>query len=199
MANESYATPMMTRTIQGQTMDRGEWNGEINAAGQATNPRWGEPIASLGTAGAAYTTPWTPADTRLEMSAGMGMEGSSMNQGMMRPPAQGARLARDMRPMVSDEVIEFPTTVNEAHMGSLKAMLLRNIGNYVVATFLIGTQNTSSWAGILYAVGNDFVTIYQELQDRYIVCDMYSLKYMEFYDVQRREQCRQLMQQNGNR
>ena len=87
--------------------------------------------------------------------------------------------------------------MSEAYRGSLKAMLLRNRGNYVVATFLIGTQNTVSFEGVLYEVGNDFVTIYQEGRDRYIVVDMYSLKYMEFYDTRRREMCEAILQENG--
>ncbi len=91
------------------------------------------------------------------------------------------------------EVVESPLQMNEAYMGSLKAMLLRNKGNYIVATFLVGTQNTVSWEGILYDVGNDYVTIYQEGRDRYIVCDIYSLRYMEFYDTRRRELCDQML------
>jgi hypothetical protein len=87
------------------------------------------------------------------------------------------------------EVVESPTSTQEAYLGSLKAMLMRNKGNYIVATFLVGTQNTVSWEGILYDVGNDYVTIYQEGRDRYIVSDMYSLRYMEFYDTRRRELC----------
>ena len=103
----------------------------------------------------------------------------------------------EMQNNVPSEVITSPTTVNEAYIGSLKAMLIRNKGNYIVATFLIGVQNTISWEGILYDVGNDYVTIYQEPRDRYIVCDIYSLKYMEFYDIRRRELCNQLLSQQG--
>ena len=102
----------------------------------------------------------------------------------------------EMQNTVPSEVITSPTTVNEAYIGSLKAMLIRTKGNYIVATFLIGVQNTVSWEGILYDVGNDYVTIYQEPRDRYIVCDIYSLKYMEFYDIRRRELCNQLLRQN---
>ena len=91
------------------------------------------------------------------------------------------------------EVVESPTSTQEAYLGSLKAMLNRNKGNYIVATFLVGTQNTVSWEGILYDVGNDYLTIYQEGRDRFIVSDMYSLRYMEFYDVRRRELCDRLI------
>ena len=102
-----------------------------------------------------------------------------------------------LRNHLPSEVITDPISVEEAYRGSLKAMLLRYVGNYVVATFLVGTQSTTSWEGILYDVGNDYMTIYQEGRDRYIVADIYSLKFMEFYDVERRKLCEAILQ-DGN-
>ena len=102
---------------------------------------------------------------------------------------------------LSNEVIESPTTMEEVYRGSMKSLLLRNVGNYVVATFLIGTQTTVSWEGILYDVGNDYLAIYQSGRDQYIVSDLYSLKYVEFYDTRRRELCDSLLteqQPSGN-
>lgn len=101
----------------------------------------------------------------------------------------------DMKNDLPTEVIDAPTTVAEAEAGSWKAMLSRNLGNYVVATFLIGTQGTVSWEGELYDVGNNYLTIYQAARDRYIVCDIYSLKYIEFYDTSRRQLCDELLRQ----
>ena len=100
-----------------------------------------------------------------------------------------------------NDVIEAPTTMEEVYRGSMKSLLLRNIGNYVVATFLIGTQTTVSWEGVLYDVGNDYLAIYQSGRDQYIVSDLYSLKYVEFYDTRRRELCDSLLteqQPSGN-
>ena len=96
---------------------------------------------------------------------------------------------------MSNEEIEAPTTMDEVYRGSMKALLLRNVGNYVVATFLIGTQTTVSWEGVLYDVGNDYLAIYQSGRDQYIVSDLYSLKYVEFYDTRRRELCDSLLTQ----
>lgn len=149
---------------------------------------------------------WPASDTGIggiaEMSGGAA--GSSRGMGGMNGAVTtpGMQVYQDRRPLdmtngMPDEIIESPTTVDEAYRGSLKAMLARNVGNYVVATFLLGTQGTVSWEGILFDVGNDFVTIYQEPRDRYIVIDIYSLKYIEFYDTRRREMCEALMQQNG--
>lgn len=117
-------------------------------------------------------------------------------------PAGGAVSATsnpqlDMKNDLPTEVIDAPTTVAEAEAGSWKAMLSRNVGNFVVATFLIGTQGTVSWEGILYDVGNNYLTIYQAGRDRYIVCDIYSLKYIEFYDTSRRQMCDEILRQQG--
>ena len=102
-----------------------------------------------------------------------------------------------MRTDLPEETIQNPLSVEEAHKGSIKGMLARNEGSYVVATFLVGTQGTVSWEGILYDVGNDFITIYQPGRERYIVTDIYALKYIEFYDTRRREQCEAMLKQNG--
>ena len=97
------------------------------------------------------------------------------------------------------EIIESPTSTNEAFLGSLKAMLLQNRGNFVAATLLIGTQGTMVWEGILHEVGNDYFIIYQTGRQRYILCDIYALKYMEFYDTKQRELCEHLLQENGEK
>ena len=76
----------------------------------------------------------------------------------------------------------------------MNAMLSQNIGNYVVVSFLVGTQGLVNWEGILYEVGNNYITIYQESRDRYIVADIYSVKFVEFYDTQRRKLCNSLIQ-----
>ena len=145
---------------------------------QTARQNWaGEVTAPGSTNLPGWSGPWTPMDTRFPQAR----TGSDLQ----------------MQNNLSPEVIEFPTNLTEAHLGSLKANLLRNRGNFIVATFLIGTQNTVSWEGILYEVGNDYVTIYQPGRDRYVVIDMYSLKYMEFYDTQRRELCNQLLAQRG--
>lgn len=148
-------------------------------------------------------TPMSPAmpqqQTRMPSDTGMGgmMAGTDMPAenrmaGTVTPPPLA-----DMRNNLPVDVIEAPTSSREAYLGSLKAMLARYVGSYIVATFLVGTQNTVSWEGILFDVGNDYLTIYQEARDRYIVSDYYSLKFMEFYDLERRRRCAQLLQEEG--
>ena len=95
------------------------------------------------------------------------------------------------------EVIEAPASMSEAFLGSLKSMLLRNKGAFVTATFLIGTQGTTTWEGLLHDVGNDYIIIFQPGRQRYIASDIYSLKYIEFYDTKQRQICEQLLRENG--
>ena len=106
-------------------------------------------------------------------------------------------IGRDIENNLPPGEIGAPDSLEEVFRGSMKALLLRNIGNYVVATFLIGTQGTVSWEGILYDVGNDYLAIYQTGRDQYIVSDLYSLKYVEFYDTRRREMCDALLAQQN--
>lgn len=189
----TYTPAMPGQTINGRPLSQLDWSAEITPGPE--NPA--RPASDTGMGGMAGM----PGD----LSAGMtGMNG--MNGGMMGlsggMTAAGSQMLQnggelDMKTGLPDEVIQAPTTVDEAYRGSLKAMLARNVGNYVVATFLVGTTGTVAWEGVLYDVGNDFVTIYQPARERYIVIDIYSLKYIEFYDTRRRAMCEELMRQNG--
>lgn len=198
--SNTYTTAMPGQTMNGRPLSQMDWSAEITPGPEDQT----RPASDTGMGGMAER----PGDLSAGMaglSGGMtGMAGTNgmnggMNSGTMSPGMQAYqdRGTLDMSTGLPDEVIEAPTTVDEAYRGSLKAMLARNVGNYVVATFLVGTQGTVAWEGILYDVGNDFVTIYQPARERYIVIDIYSLKYIEFYDTRRREQCEAMMRQNG--
>lgn len=114
-----------------------------------------------------------------------------------RSEFQGATGTLDLETHQPIEVIEAPTSMNEAFLGSMKSLLLRNRGSFVTATFLIGTQGTATWEGILHDVGNDHIIIFQPGRQRYIACDIYALKYIEFYDTRERDACAQLLRQSG--
>lgn len=115
----------------------------------------------------------------------------------VRNEFQGASGTLDLETHQPIEVIESPTSTSEAFLGSMKSMLLRNRGSFVTATFLIGTQGTTTWEGILHDVGNDHIIIFQPGRQRYIACDIYALKYIEFYDTRERDACAQLLRQSG--
>ena len=56
------------------------------------------------------------------------------------------------------------------------------IGYYVSCEFLIGTQILETRDGILAKVGTNFLTLYQPNLERYIVCDLYALKFITIYN-----------------
>lgn len=183
----TYTPDMSMRTADGRRMEAIDWSGEITMPPGMQRQVRPAQDTGMGGMAASDTMPGTG------MMPGMGM----VNAERMAMPQMSQMPTLDMRHGQPSEVVEAPTSLQEAYLGSLKATLSRNKGNYIVATFLIGTQNTVSFEGILYEVGNDFVTIYQPGRDRYIVVDMYSLKYMEFYDIQRQEMCNELLRQSG--
>ena len=57
------------------------------------------------------------------------------------------------------------------------------IGYYVSCDFLIGTQIIETKDGILAKVGTNFLTLYQPDLERYIVCDLYALKFISIYNT----------------
>lgn len=79
-----------------------------------------------------------------------------------------------------------PQTSEEVYRSSLNATLRNNIGQYVICEFLIGTSTTVLKDGIIYSVGNNFLTLYQEEEDRYIVCDIYAVKFITFFNSRTR-------------
>lgn len=95
------------------------------------------------------------------------------------------------------DVLENPVTNEEVYQTSIKALIQKNLGFYVVATFLVGTQSPVSWEGILYSVGNDFVVLYQPDMDRYVTADLYSLKFMEFYNTKEAPSCAGCRRRDG--
>ena len=73
-------------------------------------------------------------------------------------------------------------TSEEVYRASLAAILQQNIGLYVICEFLIGTVQMQVKDGILFKVGVNFITLFQEEENRYIMCDLYSLKFVTIYN-----------------
>ena len=80
--------------------------------------------------------------------------------------------------------IEGPAGNREVTDSSVRGLLARNLGYYVVASFLMGTQQAIQWEGILASVGNDYIVIYQPDQNRFVSGDIYALKFVEFHEDQ---------------
>ena len=69
----------------------------------------------------------------------------------------------------------------EEMRGSMQAILADNIGNYVVIEFLMGTEDMIRKQGMLYFVGRSFLTLYDERSNNFIVCDIFSVRFVYFY------------------
>ena len=65
--------------------------------------------------------------------------------------------------------------------GSLQQILSDNLGAYVSCEFLVGLQAMIKKEGILYSVGRSYLTLYEETTQTFMVCDIFSLKFITFY------------------
>ncbi|MCM1579154.1 MAG: hypothetical protein NC078_10190 [Ruminococcus sp.] len=65
--------------------------------------------------------------------------------------------------------------------GSMQMVLSHNIGEYVLVEFLIGTERLMRKQGILYHVGTSYITLYDDQNNNFIVCDIFSVKFVYFY------------------
>ena len=90
----------------------------------------------------------------------------------------------DLDNPLSQEEMANPTSNSEVYQASLKSLLARNLGYYVVATFQMGSQGTVSVPGILHTVGNDYIVLYQPENGRYVTGDLYALKFVDFHETQ---------------
>ncbi|MDD2648949.1 MAG: hypothetical protein PHI27_06870 [Eubacteriales bacterium] len=70
---------------------------------------------------------------------------------------------------------------NTSLEGSMQQILSDNLGSYVVIESLIGTALVEERAGTLYSVGISYLVLYEETSRTYIVCDIFSIKFVTFY------------------
>lgn len=108
-----------------------------------------------------------------------GGAGAQGNAGMQ---AQGGTDASRFQHGLSAQVIGNPVSVEEAYLGSMQAMLAREIGAYIGAVFIIGTGQMLRSEGRLTEVGNNYIVIYQQDRNRYVAGDLNSLRFVEFFE-----------------
>ena len=65
--------------------------------------------------------------------------------------------------------------------GSMQQILSDNLGSDVMCEFLVGTQAMTRKEGILYSVGRSYLTLYEETSQTFVVCDIFSVKFVTFY------------------
>ncbi len=68
-----------------------------------------------------------------------------------------------------------------AMQGSMQQILSEYLGHFVVCEFLVGTQAMTKKQGILYSVGRSYLTLYEEISRTFVVCDIFSVKFVTFY------------------
>ena len=68
-----------------------------------------------------------------------------------------------------------------AMQGSMQQILSEYLGHFVVCEFLVGTQAMTRKQGILYSVGRGYLTLYEESSKTFVVCDVFSVKFVTFY------------------
>lgn len=67
--------------------------------------------------------------------------------------------------------------------GSFQQVLSDNLGRYVQIDFLVGVQTLVRRSGIIYAVGRSFVVLYDETNRNFVMCDVFSAKFVAFFAV----------------
>ena len=78
---------------------------------------------------------------------------------------------------------DIPTEqLNTIYRGSIQEVLSQNTGLFVAIEFLVGTQTLVRKQGILYSVGISFLVLYDYTEGTYVVCDLYSVKFVTFYE-----------------
>lgn len=87
---------------------------------------------------------------------------------------------------------------SEDMRGSIQKILSDNVGEYVVVEFLIGTERIMRKQGVLYYVGTSYVTLYDDMVNNFIVCDVFSIKFVYFYLPGQRPSRNYNLLQNGN-
>ncbi|MEG0742621.1 MAG: hypothetical protein RSC91_11445 [Clostridia bacterium] len=70
------------------------------------------------------------------------------------------------------------TTTSE---GTMRNLLAENLGREVLAEFLVGMDTIERKSGILYAVSDEYIVLYDDVNLVDIVCDRYSLRFISFY------------------
>ena len=126
----------------------------------------------------------TPSGENMTAADGMpalypGMDGGGFGSQMPRNLAQSQR----MRNPVDMSAAQTSAGSGQAFQASLMGLLSRNVGYFLMATCLLGDRQTVTWQGILHSVGSDYIVLYQPDYERYVSCDLSTIKFVQFHDA----------------
>lgn len=132
-----------------------------------------------------YGNPNQPHPSAMDPGAQAGANAIQGMNGEERPGGVSSAAAQSQRMKNPVNMAETHMAPNSetAYQASLRSLLDRNIGYFVVATFLVGPSQPVTWQGILHSVGSDYLVLYQPDYERYISGDLYSLKFVQFHNV----------------
>ena len=65
---------------------------------------------------------------------------------------------------------------------TIQEIISLSVGSYAVVEFLIGTQNIVRKEGVITAVGVSWLLLYDQAAGTSVVCDMYSVKFVTYFD-----------------
>lgn len=68
----------------------------------------------------------------------------------------------------------------ESFAGSMQQVLQDNLGKYVIVDFFMGTNTVEQREGFLYDVAAQYIVLFDEINLHYVVCDMFSIKFVTF-------------------
>lgn len=87
--------------------------------------------------------------------------------------------AGSSHPFVTPPAENFDT---ETMRGSVQEIVADNIGVYAVCEFLLGTGPAlARKQGFLHSAGRSYFTLYDDRCNRYVMCDVFSVKFITFY------------------
>lgn len=88
-----------------------------------------------------------------------------------------------MSEMNTNQDFQVPATQDfntESFAGSMQQVLQDNIGKYVIVEFFMGTSTLQQKEGYLYDVAAQFIVLFDEINLHYVVCDIFSIKFVTF-------------------
>lgn len=114
--------------------------------------------------------------------------GGSDQRGVLTPLPPDRNVA-ESRAWVERLLREHPEFVTPAQqtfdseemLGSIQNILAKNIGNYVVIEFLIGTDQIHRKQGQIFHVGTSYITLYDDQNANFLLCDIFSVKFVYFF------------------
>lgn len=156
---------------------------------------YGAPVQNTGCAGSkTLPMPPDPEDPTIPAAGAPGpaLPGGMEAAPMPRPGAGGGEVPgqhQQMRDPVPTAAPGRPGSAQGDYQASLRGLLDWHVGCPVAATFQVGSGQTVTWQGILHTVGSDYLVLYQPDDDRYISCDLYSLKFVQFRSMKGAPYC----------